>query len=370
MRPQDRETPGDWDSAAPRPPIDLDSEAAIARQLRGGRRPLRATTAILGLVLITAFGLAFGLTALRHIEATETSVSTPGPAPARDVAAAKAVKERTDQARLAAIYAPLRHAPAITGSMLDAWRTLPEEENVQPDAAAQGGPFIPIDPPVAAGNPAVPVPKSEVVLRSGNLAVQEPAPAAVVEIDIGALTRMAGVSLGLLSHDFGSALASVGTALRRQALGTADAYLAKVEAEPLAANRLLTSQPSALDGLPKAAPDDQIAWSPEQLLRLAQDSSPGAELSAGQIGQLTELGRQALDNGDIAGARLFLAKAASGGDGPALLALAQTYDQRFLDAKGVIGLKGDAAKAKAFYQQALAAGEADASQRLVGLAEP
>lgn len=68
--------------------------------------------------------------------------------------------------------------------------------------------------------------------------------------------------------------------------------------------------------------------------------------------------------GDIAGARLVLARAASSGDGCALFALAETYDPTRFEAWGVIGMRSDAGKAAALYQQALSAGILEGQARL------
>jgi hypothetical protein len=94
---------------------------------------------------------------------------------------------------------------------------------------------------------------------------------------------------------------------------------------------------------------------------------PAMGLSPEEIQKLLGFADDALAAGDITTARLFLMKAARTGNGRAFVALAETYDQKVLDERGVIGVTGDAAKAKEYYEQAKAAGEAGAVQALARL---
>ncbi|MBV1705193.1 MAG: hypothetical protein KGQ28_10340, partial [Hyphomicrobiales bacterium] len=71
--------------------------------------------------------------------------------------------------------------------------------------------------------------------------------------------------------------------------------------------------------------------------------------------------------GDIAGARLMLGPAAEGGSAKAMFALAQTYDPATLAQWKVIGLQGDKAKAIAWYDRALKAGDSAAAGALAKL---
>jgi hypothetical protein len=74
-----------------------------------------------------------------------------------------------------------------------------------------------------------------------------------------------------------------------------------------------------------------------------------------------------MEQGDIAGARLLLARASAAGGARAAFLLAETYDPARLAALNVVGIKADAAKARALYQQALAGGMQEAAARLAGL---
>lgn len=68
--------------------------------------------------------------------------------------------------------------------------------------------------------------------------------------------------------------------------------------------------------------------------------------------------------GDIAGARMVLTRASSGGDACALFALAETYDPTRFQAWGVLGTRSDAGRAAALYQRALSAGIVEGQARL------
>jgi hypothetical protein len=72
-------------------------------------------------------------------------------------------------------------------------------------------------------------------------------------------------------------------------------------------------------------------------------------------------------DGDFAGARLLLERAVEAGHAGAMFMLASTYDPNVLGKVKAIGLQGEPEKAKALYQQALAAGIEDSNGRLSAL---
>ncbi|HWG06439.1 MAG TPA: hypothetical protein VG271_15620 [Beijerinckiaceae bacterium] len=93
--------------------------------------------------------------------------------------------------------------------------------------------------------------------------------------------------------------------------------------------------------------------------------SPSAPLpSQDDFKKLADKATQALHIGDIAGARLVLERAVAIGDKTAIYALAETYDPRVLTELHVRGMTGDPDKARALYEQALAAGVSQAKARL------
>ena len=71
--------------------------------------------------------------------------------------------------------------------------------------------------------------------------------------------------------------------------------------------------------------------------------------------------------GDIGAARIVLEHAAETGSGPALFALAETYDPVVLSGWGTFGTQGDVAKAQELYAKALAGGVREAKDRLNAL---
>jgi TPR repeat protein len=78
-------------------------------------------------------------------------------------------------------------------------------------------------------------------------------------------------------------------------------------------------------------------------------------------------GLVALASGDIAGARLFLKRAAESGDSRALMALGDSYDAPTLTRLGVVGMRGDPDRAHDFYARAAAAGVNAAKERIAAL---
>ena len=75
-------------------------------------------------------------------------------------------------------------------------------------------------------------------------------------------------------------------------------------------------------------------------------------------------GLVALAGGDVAAARAFLERAADAGDARALLVLGDAYDPATLARLGAIGVKGDASRARDYYQRASDAGLVAARQRI------
>jgi hypothetical protein len=104
-------------------------------------------------------------------------------------------------------------------------------------------------------------------------------------------------------------------------------------------------------------------------MTLATSSGPPSPVSEAAR-RLCAQGLVAMASGDIAGARLFLERAAEGGDSRALMVLGETYDPATLARMGAMGIKGDAAKARDFYARALAAGMGAARERMAALEAP
>lgn len=88
---------------------------------------------------------------------------------------------------------------------------------------------------------------------------------------------------------------------------------------------------------------------------------------ADEAADLLSLGLRLVTDGDIAGARTPLTRAANLGNGEAMLALGETYDPNMLAAWGALGVKSDAGAARLYYGRAAAAGLSKAKARLDAL---
>ena len=122
--------------------------------------------------------------------------------------------------------------------------------------------------------------------------------------------------------------------------------LAKVPKQnegPSAASAIEKTQPAISAGVP-AKPDAP---------------APEVKLTDADRAFFAQRGYELLAAGDIASARLFFERAANAGDALSALGMARTLDPIELAKAGVRGLKGDAAQADYWYQQArsLATGE-------------
>jgi TPR repeat protein len=100
----------------------------------------------------------------------------------------------------------------------------------------------------------------------------------------------------------------------------------------------------------------------------ASASSATLAIPIDEARRLCAEGLVAFANGDIATARAFFVSAAEAGDPRALVALGDSFDPATLTRLGVVGLKGDEAKARDYYARALAAGAGGARERIAALA--
>jgi TPR repeat protein len=128
-----------------------------------------------------------------------------------------------------------------------------------------------------------------------------------------------------------------------------------------------TAQPLGKDAMVKLA---TALRDQPSALRKQQAGEPAAALviPIDEARRLCAEGLVALAKGDIAVARAFFVSAAEAGDPRALVALGDTFDPATLTRLGVVGLKGDGAKARDYYARALAAGAGGARERIAALA--
>lgn len=117
--------------------------------------------------------------------------------------------------------------------------------------------------------------------------------------------------------------------------------------------------------VPAATPPATVP-SPSPPIAVAPTAQP-PRLSMDDDTALIERGRLLARNGDIAGARLLFERAADAGSGRAALLLGETYDPDILTGMGVLGARGDIAKARHWYTRASEFGVQQATERLKSL---
>ena len=93
-------------------------------------------------------------------------------------------------------------------------------------------------------------------------------------------------------------------------------------------------------------------------------NAPGIQLMNAEDAALMERGRDLLKSGDIASARLLFQRLANAGIADAALALAATYDPRYLAQHNLIGIVGDETKAHDWYKRASELGSIEAGHIL------
>ena len=87
-------------------------------------------------------------------------------------------------------------------------------------------------------------------------------------------------------------------------------------------------------------------------------------IDPGEAAMLMQRGRDFLGAGDISAARVAFSRLADAGIADAALALANTYDPAYLAGHHVMGVQGDRATARTWYERAKELGSAEAAQML------
>jgi hypothetical protein len=133
-----------------------------------------------------------------------------------------------------------------------------------------------------------------------------------------------------------------------------------------------TPVPPAIDpvAIPQATPSPAPALpEPAPAATPPQQTAEPATLAPDEIAMLIKRGKDLLGSGDISAARLLLRRAAEAGNADAALAFGSTFDPAVITRLGAIGVRGDAAKAREWYEKAAALGSNTASQQIAHLAE-
>lgn len=137
------------------------------------------------------------------------------------------------------------------------------------------------------------------------------------------------------------------------------------------------SQPTPLQGSSQTsvppsgrAGEETVAALPRNSATAASEEShaPARRLDPAEVTVMLRRGEELAKNGDLAGARLLLQRAAEAQHGGAAFALASTYDPLVLKHLPVLGLSGDAGLARQWYERARELGIREAAARLEALA--
>jgi hypothetical protein len=130
--------------------------------------------------------------------------------------------------------------------------------------------------------------------------------------------------------------------------------------------------------IPPVLPLNQVAKDPPPALLLpgnqVASAVPGilptpavpaaSPMDPAEAAVLMSQGQDFLKAGDLEAARIGFGRLADAGNADGVLALASTYDPRYLAEHHVVGVRGDAAKARALYQRARDLGSAEAGRIL------
>jgi len=136
----------------------------------------------------------------------------------------------------------------------------------------------------------------------------------------------------------------------------------------------LTPDLESTQGMPEARMTQERPASslPSETTSVTEPAAAERPVAAGakvdpEAARLTARASILLAQGNIGAARLVLERAAEMGSAKASFALAETYDPRMLSSWGAYGTRGDAAKAREFYEKATVGGIQEAKDRLNAL---
>jgi hypothetical protein len=132
--------------------------------------------------------------------------------------------------------------------------------------------------------------------------------------------------------------------------------------DPLSANqRLVESRAVRLEWIAKTNSSPRT-----KRIEPGAVHAPGVQAMNPENAALMERGQDLLRSGDVASARLVFQRLASAGIADAALALAATYDPRYLAQHNLIGVAGDETKAHDWYQRASELARISHTNRRIG----
>ncbi len=145
----------------------------------------------------------------------------------------------------------------------------------------------------------------------------------------------------------------------------ATSALSQNDAAPSSPQSALPLQGSASAQKPKEPAPVVVASLPQSLDPIPKVASPSDQPKTED--RLTSRADELLRKGDVSGARLLLERALDNRNARAAFLMGETFDPNVLAELRVLGMRGDASKAREFYAQALALGMAEARARMEAL---
>jgi hypothetical protein len=189
-------------------------------------------------------------------------------------------------------------------------------------------------------------------------------PVATASPQAGSLARVASAGSATAATPAAAAVPpttqfSPVTAAQAATVGSPSPQSGPAAAAPIVA----TTSPSSTSPQPPVSPQANTS-TPATPGSVSIQNSDTSTLDRSEIGMLLGRGQDFLSTGDLSSARLLFQRAAEGGSAEAALALASTYDPRYLATHNVIGVVGDEEKARAWYQRAADLGSPEAVRML------
>jgi hypothetical protein len=159
------------------------------------------------------------------------------------------------------------------------------------------------------------------------------------------------------------------TAQQLASLPAPNSSAANIKPSPMPAANESTARPVDANPAPPPAPIQTapIQTAPAQVAP-SNVARPGITLDQNEIDTLIRRGKNLLNDGDFAAARLLFERAANAGSAEAALALGSTYDPSVIKQLGAVSVSPDLDRALKWYETAVNRGSADAADRYANLA--
>ena len=137
-------------------------------------------------------------------------------------------------------------------------------------------------------------------------------------------------------------------------------WIAKADSPQPPSGREIDSETSSAAAKQEINPEPASAAAKQEINPEPASAAAVKIVDPQEAAALMERGRDLLRNGDVASAQLAFRRLAEAGKADAALALATTYDPRYLVEHNLVGIVGDEAKARAWYRRAKELGSMEA----------